>query len=103
NRVPFQICQSGASGCLPAGVSVSPSSGVTPARVKITIDPATVRGLVGTKAYTFEIFSGSAVNMPPPPTAGRVETDYKANVRSRFRVLINNREPQYRGAFFNAP
>src|SRR5262249_39849518 len=51
----------------------------------------------------FEIRSAVAVNMPPPPTRGQVETNYTVNTRSRFRMLVNNREPENRGAFFDAP
>ena len=102
NAVPFQIQATAAS----PGITVTPSSGVTPTRVTISIDPTTIRSLIGTKAYTFEVLSGVAVNMPPPPSRGALEIGdnaYRANVRSRFRVLINNREPENRGAFFDAP
>ena len=70
NAVPFQICLAGSTRP-PPGITITPSSGVTPARVKISIDPTTIRSLIGTKAYQFEIFSGSAVNMPRPPSRGR--------------------------------
>jgi hypothetical protein len=100
--VPFQICRSNSTTCAAQGITISPASGVTPARVKITVDPSAIGSLIGTKAFQFDILSGSAVNMPPPPSRGRAET-YTTNVRSRFRVLINNREPANRGSFFNAP
>jgi uncharacterized protein (TIGR03437 family) len=99
NAVPFQIQATAAA----PGITITPSSGVTPARVKISIDPGAIRTLIGTKAYLFEILSASAVNMPRPPSRGALETNYKTNVRSRFRVLVNNREPENRGAFFDAP
>jgi hypothetical protein len=66
NAVPFQIQASAAT----PGITITPSAGVTPARVKISIDPATIRSLVGTKAYQFEILSASAVNLPRPPSRG---------------------------------
>jgi uncharacterized protein (TIGR03437 family) len=104
NAVPFQVCLAGANGCVSApGVTITPSSGVTPAKVKISIDPARMGSLVGTQAYQFEILSPVAVNMPRPPTRGQLETNYRADVRARFRVLVNNREPENRGAFFNSP
>ena len=104
NAVPFQVCLAGSTTCTSApGITMTPSSGVTPATVKISIDPTTLGSLVGTKAYQFEILSPSAVNMPRPPSRGVLETNYKTNVRSRFRVLVNNREPENRGAFFDAP
>jgi uncharacterized protein (TIGR03437 family) len=101
NATAFQICAAGAS-CSVPGITVSPSSGVTPATVTITVDPTVLGSALGTKAYRFEIRSATAVNMPPPPARGVSET-YTANVRSRFRVLANNRAPEYRGTIFNAP
>jgi uncharacterized protein (TIGR03437 family) len=103
NATPFQICLAGSNSCSTAGISISPSSGVTPARVKISIDPTMIGSMIGTKAYQFEIRSAGAVNMPPPPTRGTVESTYVVNTRNRFRVLVNNREPSNRGAFFNVP
>ena len=97
NAVPFQI-QNSSGG----GLTVTPSAGVTPARVTISVDPATIRSLTGTRAYQFNVISGSAVNMPPPPAAGVVES-YTAGVRAHFRVLVNNRAPENRGAFFDTP
>ena len=100
--VPFSICaKSSATGCDFAGLTVSPQAGVTPAKVQITVDPQTLQ--LGTSPFVFEIRSAFAVNMPPPPLNGAVETDYTANVRGRFRVLVNNREPEYRGSFLNVP
>ncbi len=102
NAVPFQVCLANSSSCTAPGISITPSAGVTPAKVKISIDPSRIGSLIGTQAFLFELLSGAAVNMPPPPTRGRAET-VTANVRSRFRVLVNNREPENRGAFFNTP
>jgi uncharacterized protein (TIGR03437 family) len=102
NATPFQVCLAGAQGCSAPGITITPSSGVTPAHVKIAVDPKTIGSMLGTQAYQFEILSAAAVNMPAPPTRGTTET-YTPNVRSRFRVLLNNREPQNRGAFLNAP
>ena len=102
--MPFQICSASSIGCtLPSGVTVTPSSGVTPAKVKITIDKIAGSSLIGTESLPLEIRSSIAVNMPPPPSRGRIESKYTPNVRSRFRVLVNNREPENRGAFVNVP
>jgi uncharacterized protein (TIGR03437 family) len=102
NATPFQVCLAGSQGCTAPGITITPSAAVTPARVRISIDPKAVGSMLGTKAYQFEILSSAAVNMPAPPTRGRAES-YRANVRSRFRVLLNHREPQNRGVFFNSP
>jgi uncharacterized protein (TIGR03437 family) len=103
NATPFQICVAGSATCLVQGVSITPSSGVTPAHVTISVDPATRVSTIGTTSLKFEIRSAGAVNMPPPPTRGQAETDYVTNTRTRFRVLINNHAPEDRGAFFNVP
>ncbi|MEK7405502.1 MAG: hypothetical protein AAB225_10375, partial [Acidobacteriota bacterium] len=68
------------------GVTVSPASGVTPARVRVSIDPNAFQNEKGTTAGTIQILSQAGVNIPFP-----------------VRVLINSREPDQRGSFFNAP
>lgn len=68
------------------GVSVSPSSGVTPARVQVSVDPNVFQNQKGTTTGWIEIRSSAAVNLPPA-----------------VRVLINNREPDQRGTFYNVP
>ncbi len=103
NATPFQICLAGSGSCSVPGISISPASGVTPTKVKISINPTMIGSMIGTKAYQFEIRSAAAVNMPPPPTRGTIESTYVTNTRSRFRVLVNSREPSNRGAFFNVP
>jgi uncharacterized protein (TIGR03437 family) len=69
-----------------AGVTVSPATGVTPAKVKVSIDMASFAGNKGTAAAFIKIASGAAVNLPPD-----------------VRVLVNNREPDQRGTFFDVP
>ena len=103
NATPFQICAAGSASCSVSGITFSPASGVTPAKVKISVDPTMIGSQIGTKAFQFEIRSSAAVNMPAPPARGIIETNYVANTRSRFRVLVNNREPENRGAFVNVP
>lgn len=68
------------------GVSVTPSSGVTPATVRINVDPNAFQNQKGTVTVNIEISSKTAVNLPDP-----------------IRVLINNREPDQRGAVVNVP
>lgn len=102
NATPFQICASGADNCSVPGITISPSSAVTPATVKITVDPTLLGTISGTNAYEFELRSTAAVNLPPPPSRGRTET-YTANTRSRFRILVNNSPPENRGTPFDAP
>jgi len=68
------------------GVRVVPSSGVTPAKVHIEVDPVTYQNAKGTTALQLSISSNSAVNIPPP-----------------VRLLINTRDPNQRGAILNIP
>lgn len=67
-----------------AGLRFSPSSGVTPATVRVSIDPAAFQNLKGTLTASIDIKSNNAVN-----------------VASSIRVLINNREPDQRGTIVN--
>lgn len=67
-----------------AGLRFSPSSGVTPATVRVSIDPAAFQNLKGTLAAKIDIASEGAVNIASP-----------------IRVLINNREPDQRGSIVN--
>jgi uncharacterized protein (TIGR03437 family) len=68
------------------GVSISPSSGITPATVQVRVDPNSFQNQNGTVATTVTITSSTAVNVPPP-----------------VRLLINNRNPDQRGTVVNIP
>ncbi|MCC6342995.1 MAG: hypothetical protein IT166_12400 [Bryobacterales bacterium] len=69
-----------------SGVSVSPSSGVTPATVRINVDPNAFQNSKGTVTAFINIATARGVNIPRP-----------------VRVLINNREPDQRGTAVNVP
>ncbi|MEO8096296.1 MAG: hypothetical protein ABI811_01235 [Acidobacteriota bacterium] len=79
-KVPFTITSSN------AGVRVSPSSGTTPAVIKVTVDPNSFAAQKGTVAVNLTITSSTAVNLP-----------------SAIRVLVNSREPDQRGTVINVP
>ena len=68
------------------GLRVSPSSGVTPATITVTVDPNVFQNQKGTVTASLQIQSSQAVNLPPP-----------------VRVLINSREPDQRGTFVDVP
>jgi len=68
------------------GVTISPSSGTTPAQVTVTVDPNVYQGQNGTTSAEVQITSKAAVNLPVP-----------------IRLLINTRQPEQRGAFYNVP
>jgi uncharacterized protein (TIGR03437 family) len=68
------------------GLTLSPSSGTTPAQVKISVDPNLYQNAKGTSTGSIVITSRAAINVPAP-----------------IRVLINTREPDQRGAVFNLP
>ncbi|MGH9674170.1 MAG: YncE family protein, partial [Bryobacteraceae bacterium] len=69
-----------------AGVFASPSSGVTPAVVRVIVDPNAFQNVKGTVRGALRISSSRAVNLPQD-----------------VRVLVNNREPDQRGTFVNVP
>jgi uncharacterized protein (TIGR03437 family) len=79
-RTPFSISPSA------AGVSVSPSVGVTPATVRVTVNPNTFQNQKGTAVVKLTISSSAAVNIP-----------------DSVRVLVNSREPDQRGTFIDIP
>ncbi len=68
------------------GVTIAPSSGITPAQVQVRVDPAAFQNQNGTLAVALTLGSVSAINIPPP-----------------VRLLINNESPNQRGSFFNVP
>lgn len=69
-----------------SGLSVSPSSGVTPTTVSVRVDPNVFANQKGTVAATLTITSSQSVNIPSP-----------------VRVLINSRQPEQRGVFVDVP
>lgn len=69
-----------------AGVSVSPSNGVTPAVVTVSVDPSAFGGQSGTVAATLSIASPTAVNVIPS-----------------VQVLVNNAAPNQVGSIINVP
>ena len=74
---------------LPAGttgVTLSATSGTTPAQVMVTIDPAAFQGSRGTTSIPLTLTSTGAVNLPPP-----------------MRLLINTRDFNQRGQIINIP
>lgn len=68
------------------GLTVSPSSGVTPTTISIRVDPNVFANQKGTVAAQLTITSAQAVNLPNP-----------------VRVLINSRQPEQRGSFVDVP
>ena len=68
------------------GVTVSPSSGITPATVQVRVDPTVFQNQNGTLAVAITVSSVTSVNVPSP-----------------VRLLINNRNPDQRGTFVNVP
>jgi uncharacterized protein (TIGR03437 family) len=80
NKVPFSITSSN------AGVRLTPSSGTTPAVIKVTVDPNSFAAQKGSVAVTLTINSDTGVNIP-----------------KTVRVLVNSREPDQRGTIVNIP
>jgi uncharacterized protein (TIGR03437 family) len=80
NNTPFTVSTS------TAGIGISPSSGVTPATITVSVDPNAFASQKGTVVAQLNISSGAAVNIAPP-----------------VRVLINSQDPVQRGTFVNVP
>jgi uncharacterized protein (TIGR03437 family) len=68
------------------GLQISTSSGITPARVQISLDPTAYQNDRGTTEVMLHIGSGAGVNLPPP-----------------VRLLINMRTLEQRGNIHNVP
>jgi uncharacterized protein (TIGR03437 family) len=68
------------------GVNISPSSGVTPATVQISINPQSFAATGGTTAITLTLSSATAVNQPQP-----------------VRLLVSNPDVNQRGTIVNVP
>jgi uncharacterized protein (TIGR03437 family) len=79
-RVPFTVASA------MAGVTVSPSSGMTPMTLTLRLDPAAFQNLKGTATGSLTLTSRDAVNVPAP-----------------LRILVNNKEPDQRGLLINVP
>jgi uncharacterized protein (TIGR03437 family) len=80
NNTPFSISSN------TAGVSVSPTNGVTPASVTVSVDPSAFGSQSGTIAATLAITSPTAVNVIPS-----------------VQVLVNNAAPNQVGSIINVP
>jgi uncharacterized protein (TIGR03437 family) len=68
------------------GVTISPSSGITPATVQVRVDPSAFQNQNGTVTVSLNISSGTAVNIP-----------------QAVRLLVNSRNPDQRGTFVDIP
>ncbi len=68
------------------GITITPSSGTTPATVQVRVDPSVFSTQKGTVSADLVIKSSRAVNLP-----------------SNVRVLISAPEPDQRGTFVNVP
>ncbi len=86
---------------LAGSVSFSATSGVTPATVRVTINPAAFQNLNGTTTLYVRIDSDTAVNLQPSTCPKPPGTGTFAN--GCIRLLINNREPDQRGTLVNVP
>jgi uncharacterized protein (TIGR03437 family) len=80
NHTPFSISSN------TAGVSVSPTNGVTPATVTVPVDPSAFGSQSGTVAATLAITSPTAINVITP-----------------VQVLVNNAAPNQVGSLISVP
>ncbi|MGA3187459.1 MAG: hypothetical protein ABSF22_10155 [Bryobacteraceae bacterium] len=80
NHVPFSISTT------TAGITISPSSGVTPANVTVSVDPNAFAASKGTVTAFLTITSSAAIDLPPA-----------------VRVLVNSQDPSQRGTIVDVP
>ncbi len=80
NNTPFSVSSSN------PGVTVSPSSGVTPATITVTVDPNQFANQNGTTTVSLTVSSASAINTAPP-----------------VAVLVNAPQPSQRGTIVPIP
>jgi uncharacterized protein (TIGR03437 family) len=69
-----------------SGVTISPSSGLTPATITVSVNTAAFQNQNGTVTVPLTITSNRAVNVPPS-----------------VRLLVNNRNPDQRGTLVDIP
>ena len=79
-RTPFSVSTT------TAGISLSPSTGVTPATVTVSVDPSAFQNQNGTVSAAIALQSSKAVNVPLP-----------------VRILTNSKSPDQRGSLVNVP
>ena len=70
----------------PEGIRLSQTTGTTPAKVRIDVDPTAFQASAGTTTVTLNIASSHAINLPFP-----------------VRLLINTRDLSQRGQIVNVP
>lgn len=80
NNTPFSVSTT------TAGITISPSSGVTPANVTVSVDPNAFASSKGTVAAYLTISSSAAIDLPPA-----------------VRILVNSQDPSQRGTIVDAP
>jgi len=80
NNTPFSVSTA------TAGITISPSSGVTPANVTVSVDPNAFAASKGTVTAQLIITSGTAVNLA-----------------QTVRVLVNSQDPSQRGSIVDVP
>lgn len=71
---------------IPAGVTVEPTVGVTPATITVSVDPLTFSNTRGTVVRSMDIISDGSILR-----------------NSKVRLLINSKEPDQRGTSINVP
>jgi uncharacterized protein (TIGR03437 family) len=69
-----------------SGVTITPSSGYTPAAIQVQIDPSAFENQRGTISGLLNITSSEAINLPPP-----------------IRLLVNDQRPDERGTSVDVP
>jgi len=87
NHTPFTVTPSA------SGITVSPSSGVTPATVSVSVDPNAFASSKGTMTAKLTIGSGTAINASAAAQ----------NPGLLVRLLVNSQDPSQRGTIVDVP
>ncbi len=80
NHTPFSVSTT------TAGITISPSSGVTPANVTVSVDPNAFSSSKGTVTASLSITSTTGIDLP-----------------LSVRVLVNSQDPSQRGTIVDVP
>jgi uncharacterized protein (TIGR03437 family) len=87
---------------LVGGLSISPSSGVTPARVRISFNPLNFRNQKGTTSIPVQLVTSDGVSVDRMNPA-LTNPASSLNVAQVIRVMINSHDTDQRGAMISVP
>jgi len=83
-------------------ISISPTSGITPATIRVSFNPLDFQNQKGTVSIPIQVITSDGINVAPTLPAA---TDPRSpvNVAGILRVLVNNHDNDQRGSVVNVP